>query len=144
MHKVILFLGLILLSASALAGDTRSEIEARNQAFADAFNRGDLAGVTAIYGDGFSVVPNGGEEVTDRAGLEEVLGSFMATASELRFETLAVDPWSEYVYELGKAHFLAAEENGEKTPAAVSYLVIWKKGEDGAWYIQVDAWWEAD
>ena len=143
MKRLILSSALLLFAASAYAGDAGTAITARVQQFADAANRDDTAALLAMYGEGFSAVPNGGAEITDRAELEQLLGSWLTTSSDVRLETLALDEWGEYVYELGRVYYLQATEAGESVPTEESYLIIWKQAGDGNWYIQVDAWWDS-
>ncbi len=132
----------ILFATQAICGDVRSELMARNTEWTDAFNRGDIDSVVAIYADDFSVIPNGGEPITDRAQLKTLLEGFAAVSTNLKFETVSVDEMGDFIYEFGRTSYQWTDENGTVSPAGETYLVIWKKGEDGVWYYLVDAWWD--
>jgi len=141
MNKFLISLTLILLPATAFCDALRDEIVARDAEFAAAINSGDIDTVVGLYADGFSVIPNGGEPVTDPAALSALLNEWAAASSNLQFETVSVDDMGEYAYEFGKSHYTVADENGEPVPATDTYVVIWSKAEDGNWYLLVDAFW---
>lgn len=143
MKKIISSLLIAMLWGSALASDVRQQVEARNQAWADAFNRGDIKAVVAIYDEGFLAIPSGAEPMSDRAQLEALLTGFQAVAKDVRFETRSVRATGKYAYELGKIFYTLAAGDGGETTVAQEYLVIWKQGNDGVWYYHVDAWWPA-
>jgi ketosteroid isomerase-like protein len=142
MKRILIALSFILFAGQAICGDVRSELSMRNSEWTDAFNRGDIDSVVAIYADDFSVVPNGGDPISDRAQLKELMEGFAAVSSNLKFETVSVDEMGEFAYEFGRTSYELTDENGTVSPAGETYLVIWEKGEDGVWYYLVDAWWD--
>jgi len=141
MNKILIALTLILFPVTAFCDVLRDEIVARDAEFAAAINSGDIDTVVGLYAEGFSVIPNGGEPVTDPETLSAMLADLAAASSDLEFETISVDDMGEYAYEFGKSHYTVTSDNGEQTPAGETYVVIWRKGEDGNWYLLVDAFW---
>ena len=133
---------MVLFATQANCGDVRNELMARNAEWIDAFNHGDIDSVLDIYADDFSVIPNGAEPIKNWDKLKEFLEGFAAVATDLKLETISVDEMGEFAYEFGRSSYQLTDESGTVSPAGETYLVIWKKGDDGKWYYLVDAWWD--
>ena len=124
------------LIAPALA--QKAEIEAVNAKWVDLFNRGDFAGMAALYTDDASAFPPGSGIVKGRAAIEAMWKGMAEQVSDPKVTILDVKP-------LGPS---AAREIGTfslkikgPTPKEVSgkYVVVWEKvGSD--WKLAVDIW----
>jgi ketosteroid isomerase-like protein len=144
MRSALFAMFLVFVVPSAFAEDVRAAIDARNQEWTDAFNRGDIKAVSAIYGEGFTAIPSGQDPITDRAAFEKVLESLKPLLKDLRFETVSLKVQKNFAYEIGKSHYSLVAEDGSTKPGYDNYLVIWKKGADGVWYYHVDSWWGSE
>lgn len=142
MFRIILLLAAILSCQDVFSNDdVQAAIEARNKEWTDAFNRGDIQAVSAIYDEDFVAIPPASEPVTDRKEFESIIASYLSVAKNMKFTTLSLKVVGTYAYELGKSSYSLKSDEGEWSDAGDEYLVIWKKGEDGVWDYHIDAWW---
>lgn len=80
----------------------RKAVEAQNAKFAAAYNRGDAAGVAAIYAPDAAVLPPNHEMVQGRPAIEEVFSDMQMGASNLVLTTVDVQGSDDTAYEIGK------------------------------------------
>ena len=43
-------------------------------------------------------------------------------------------------YEVGMVTLSAQSSNGERVPVSGKYVVVWQRGDDGAWRLHRDIW----
>jgi uncharacterized protein (TIGR03067 family) len=142
MGKVAAFLlGIVLVTSALHAGDVRSKIDARNAEFTSAWNRGDVDAVVAIYDDGFIVMGDSSEPVTNRDALRKDIAGGIAALSKMKFETVSLQVHGDFAYEVGLATYIVNQEDGTKSPGKDRYLVVWKKDDKGTWNYHVDIYW---
>jgi len=115
--------------------DVRAAIEAADQTFVDNFNRGDAAGVAALYTeDGTFMPPNGGF-VSGREAIQATFQSLMDMGIKaLELETLEVEALGDTAYEVGTYALLSA---GGDVLDRGKFLVIWKQ-VGGQWQLHRD------
>src|SRR6266851_1491431 len=116
----------------------KAEIEAVNAKWIDFFNKGDFAGVAALYTDDATAFPPGSSMVKGRVAIEAMWQSMAGQVTDPKLITLDVKP-------LGPS---AAREFGTfslktkgPTPQEVTgkYVVVWEKvGTD--WKLAADIW----
>jgi ketosteroid isomerase-like protein len=124
--------------AEATSDSVRQALDAKNRAFEQAVNAGDLArAAREVYTKNARVLPPGAPMVEGR---EEVAEFWTAAAAQLgikqvRLETVELDAHAGHAHEIGRAHLTLA--SGET--AIGKYVVLWKQ-EDGDWRWDVDIW----
>jgi uncharacterized protein (TIGR02246 family) len=137
MLRITFVCALTLLTFAAEAQD-KSEIEKLNARFAELFNKGDAAGVAALYTEDAVVLPPGAGILKGKNDIEAFWKKAAETLGEAKLTTVDVKP-------LGPA---AARETGHfslKTKSTPSqeivgkYVVVWEKvGTD--WKLSADIW----
>jgi uncharacterized protein (TIGR02246 family) len=137
MRRIALVIALLAgLIAPAVA--QKAEIEAMNAKWIELFNKGDFAGVAALYTDDGTALPPGSGMVKGRAAIGAMWKGMAEQVSDPKLTTLDVKP-------LGPS---AAREIGTfslktkgPTPQEVTgkYVVVWEKvGTD--WKLAADIW----
>ncbi len=128
-----------LLAALSLAGvaraDDKSDIQALNDQFSAAANRGDGAAMAALYAPDAIMLPPD-NSVVSGAAIGPYLAGFEKSVANLKLITTEVVRLSpDYIREVGNASF---DTRGDK-PANVkaTYVVVWKQ-VGGAWKLWTD------
>lgn len=127
-----------LFVGSALAGDAKSLIEARNAVFLKAFNAGDGAGVAAMYTEGGMVLPPDSAAISGRKALADFwqaqFDGGLARANLKVVEARRLGP--DAILEIG--HYEMFDPDGNAI-ATGKYMVQWSKA-GGAWLLDRDMW----
>jgi uncharacterized protein (TIGR02246 family) len=125
----------------ASAESPRDEIEAALVSFAAAFNKGDHASVAAHYAEDAAVLPPDAARVDGRANIQDFWkGAMEGGVSDLKLKAVEVEGSGDLAYEVGEVTFAAPDKTGARTIATEKYVVVWKKGKDGAWRLYRDIW----
>jgi uncharacterized protein (TIGR02246 family) len=123
------------------ASGARAGIDRVNQQFMDAFNRGDLAAVAAVYTETATVLPPGGARVQGRDGIRQFWQG--VRDSGLRGVALQTDDLAvagEMAREIGTATLTFRPEGAaDETTTIVKYVVVWER-QGGAWRWETDIW----
>jgi uncharacterized protein (TIGR02246 family) len=137
MPRITFVFALMLLTFAAEAQD-KGEIEKLNSRFAELFNKGDAAGVAALYTDDAVVLPPGAGILKGKSDIEAFWKKAAESLGEAKLTTVDVKP-------LGPS---AARETGyfslktKTTPSQEvvgKYVVVWEKvGTD--WKLSADIW----
>lgn len=140
--------GLLLLSAGcassggqAPAAALKAQIDANNAAWAAAANKGDAAGVAAMYTEGAAMLPPGMPMQKGRAAIQKTVET-LGGAGVRNFALTALDVSQvgpDTAREIGK---FAADVPGPKKKLVGiegKYVVIWKQVA-GKWLLDVDIW----
>ncbi|QUD89116.1 YybH family protein [Phenylobacterium montanum] len=131
-----IMLGLLAaLLAGAARADDKADIQALNDQFSAAANRGDGAGMAALYAPDALMLPPDNSLVSGPA-IGPYLASFEKSVSNLKLITTDVVRLSpDYIREVGTASF---DTRGDK-PVTVkaTYVVVWKR-VGGAWKLWTD------
>lgn len=132
---------LALAAAGHAAADARVDIEAALASFAEAFNGGDGAGVAALYTEDAALLPPGEARVDGREAIQAFWqGAIDAGLSAITLEAVEVEEAGDLAFEVGKFTLQAPGEGDQKTTVFGKYIVVWKKGDDGAWRLYRDIW----
>lgn len=112
-------------------------IAASNQAFMEAFAKGDAAGVAANYTVDAWAFPPGGPIVQGREAIQGMWqGVLDSGIGRIDLETLTVDVQGDVAIEVGQGVIRLA--NGEPADH-VKYVVVWQR-ENGDWKLHRDIW----
>ena len=125
------------MSTPPIAADPRSEIEATNRRFMEAFGRGDAAGVAQLYTPSAQLLPAASDFVVGTSAIERFWqGAMDMGLKEAVLETLELETHGDTAHEVGRYTLKAT---GGQVADAGKYVVIWKH-EDGAWKVHRDIW----
>ena len=117
--------------------DTHAAIIAADDAFMDAYARGDAAAVAAMYTEGGQLLPPHGYVVTGQASISEFWhGAMHMGIASAGLETVEIDDRGDTVIEIGRYTFVASD--GETLDRG-KFLVVWKS-VDGSWKLHRDIW----
>ena len=135
MRAIMLGLLASLSLAGAATADDKADIQALNDRFSAAANRGDGAAMAALYAPDAMMLPPD-NTVVSGAAIGPYLVSFEKSVANLKLVTTDVVRLSPgYIREVGTASF---DTLGDK-PANVkaTYVVVWKR-VGGAWKLWTD------
>ena len=135
----VLFL-LAFVSCAQPPVDIRAEVEAFNEKWAAALNRGDAAGVAALNTEDAHSLPPNSEAVSGREAIQSLVqGLFDAGLKDVVLEIVEVAVSGNLAYEIGKYTATVESEEGEAITETGKFVVILKY-VDGSWKIHVDIW----
>jgi len=122
-------------SAASAASTDMTAIQALDDQFAAAANRGDGAAVAALYAPDATILPPD-NSVVSGAGIKTLLAGMAAQITDLKLTATDVKRISpDYIREIGAVTFTT---KGDKpTTVHASYVVVWRK-VDGAWKLWTD------
>ncbi len=116
--------------------DIRHTIESADKVFCAAFNRGDAAGVAALYADGAQLLPAGSEPVERPAIQAFWQGAMNAGLASAELKPLEVEQCGQFVYEVGQ--YVLSLADGKLADRG-KYVVIWKRDGE-TWKLYRDIW----
>ena len=123
------------LVATPVLAQSKAEIQQLNDQWSAAFNKGDAAGVAAMYAQDAYMLPAGAPMVKGRAAIEGFVKQITQDLGDFKLTTLDVKPLGPAAaLEIGTATFKHTGQNG-----AVKYAVVWQK-EGGSWKLLQDIW----
>jgi uncharacterized protein (TIGR02246 family) len=117
----------------------RAQIEQSNARFSEAFNRGDVSALAAMYDTGAVVLAPNAPVMRGRQNIEALWGG----ARQQGFRTLnlvvnSVEPIGNHAIELGSYTLVIQPAGqGEMTDRG-KYMVVWKRQADGSWMLYRD------
>ena len=110
-------------------------------ALARAFNAGDGNGMGALYTEDAVLLPPGQERIEGRARIAAFWqGAIGAGFKDLVLTPVEITGSGDAAYEMGTVTLSAPAEGGGRQPVAGKYVVVWRKGADGAWRLHRDIW----
>ena len=145
MKAVRSFAALALMSAAftlpAAAASVKDDIVAANAGFAADFNSGNADGVAARYTEDGAVLPPDAPRTDGRSAIAAFWkGAIDAGLNNITLTTVEVEASGDVAYEVGGFSLDAPDKSGAVTTLKGKYLVVWKKGSDGAWRLYRDIW----
>lgn len=126
----------------APGGDqNRARVERLGKSFTDAFNRGDIPGVGALYAPDAMAFPPESDVVKGRPAIEAMWKGVrdMGIAS-MDFNVVDVQSSGTLMVETGRANLHVAGAGSAQATVTVKYVVVWRKQKDGKWKISHDIW----
>ena len=128
---------LFCICAAPLWAQDKSTIEKLNDAFAQAFNKGDTASVAKMYTEDAYLLPPQSELVRGRNAIQQFWQAVSEQAGDLKLTTVDVEPLgSDAAREIGS---FSLKPQGQQQEIVGKYLVIWQK-VGGDWKLATDIW----
>lgn len=129
----------LLLTGTAVA--QTAEIEAAQASWEQAFATKDGAAAAAVFTEDARLLPPDGPMVEGR----EAITKFWQDGHDAGYHSLdlgviAAEVIGDTMIETGTWSIKGPGENGAEATYTGRALVIWKKGEDGAWRMSHDMW----
>ncbi|WP_421905628.1 YybH family protein [Mameliella sp.] len=120
----------------------QATIDARADALEAAIDAGDGTAAAALYTEDALLLPNDMDRVETRAGAEALwTGLIDAGVTNLRLTSVAVEELTDDIaMEDGVWTAKAPDGNGGMIDIGGKYVVVWKKSDDGEWYLHWDIW----
>lgn len=119
----------------------RKAIAAENAKWLEAFNRGDAAGVAALYTDDATVLPPNSEMIQGRQAIQSYWSDGIQMGlKDASFTTVNVGGGGDMAYEIGKYTIKIQAASQEAMTDSGKYVVVWKRQADGTWKLQADIW----
>jgi uncharacterized protein (TIGR02246 family) len=113
----------------------RIEIAAANDAFMDAFKRGDAAGIAALYTEQGWLLPPNADFMKDKEAIQAFWqGAMDMGIQEAKMTIIEVESYGDTAIEVST--YTLHGEGGQELDAG-KYIVIWKR-EGGAWKLHRD------
>lgn len=108
-----------------------------NRKFGTAIERKSYTDIAALHTDDALVLPPDGPIVKGRKAIENFWRDAAATLGleSATLKTLDLEVAGDTAYEVGEAQLRT-----RTGPATVKYIVVWRKGDDGAWRLHRDIW----
>ena len=129
------------LWASDAMSEIKTQIAARNAAYKAALLEGDAEALAEFYtDDATTLFPNAPVVKGRQAILEDKRDAFSqvrVVSADVKMTELSAS--GELVYEIGTFAYTFAGRGGSTRFVNGHYLLIWRRGADGVWRIQVDA-----
>ena len=142
LSAIALALPLTALGATGAAADPEVEaaIEEQVAAFERAYNEGDTAALAELYTDDAAVFPPGSARVDGRDAIRGVWdGAIAGDLRDLDLTAVEVHAAGDMATEVGT--FTATVPAGEnRADVRGNYIVLWQRGDDGAWRLHRDIW----
>jgi uncharacterized protein (TIGR02246 family) len=115
----------------------REAIEAADENFMAAFNRGDAGGLADLYTQNGQLLPTGSDFVTGKTAIQAFWqGAMDMGIKTARLETIEAEEYAGTAIEIGK--YTLSGETGNIMDRG-KYVVIWKQ-EGGQWKLHRDIW----
>lgn len=131
---IAIALGVIALGATG-AEDIGAQIAAANRVFMATFEKGDAAGVAALYTADAKVFAAGMDVVSGTAAIEAYWkGGMQSGIKRVTLTTIEAEQHGDTAIEVGQADLLDADG---KRIDQIKYIVIWKRA-DGQWKLHLD------
>jgi uncharacterized protein (TIGR02246 family) len=140
MKTVFFAIPLLVLAASAQARDIKADIDAANEKFAAAFNKGDAAGVAQFYTEQATALPPGAPMAKGRAAIQALWqGAIEAGDKNMSLQALRVDQFGNAAREIGQFSLDAPNPQKQMTHVEGKYVVLWRR-VGGSWKLDTDIW----
>ena len=119
----------------------KQAIEGRAAQLAEAANSGDSEKVSQFYTETALLMPPGVPQVEGRAAIRDAWqGMFDAGVKDFKFTCHEASEAGDTAIEVSSLSASAPTEEGSRTTLVGKYIIIWKKGDNGDWYVHRDIW----
>jgi len=120
-----------------VSSEIREGIAAANANFMNTFNRGDGAGMGALYSENGQLLPPNSDIVSGQAAISGFWqGAMDMGIKTAKLDTVELDGEAGVVFEVGK--YTLGGEGGSRIDSG-KFIVVWKK-EGGKWKLHRDIW----
>jgi len=118
-------------------------LRADNEAFLEAFNAGDLAGMAANTADDIVQMPEDGPDIVGKAAIAAADSAFIASAKLVQTGNLdEIAVWGDVAMTRGTWEITATPNDGNGAPTVTrgKWLVLHKRAADGSWQAWRHIW----
>ncbi len=117
-------------------------IEARSSQLAEASNAGDAERVSQFCTEDSLLMPPSSPQVQGRAAIKDYWQSSIIDfgVSDLILRCHEATEVEDMTIVVGSLSCSVPAEGGSRTTIVEKYLAIWKKSDDGDWYLHRDSW----
>jgi uncharacterized protein (TIGR02246 family) len=138
MRLIACIAGILLSLVTLATAQDKSDAQAINEQWMAAFNKGDAAGVTALYTDDATLLPPGASMITGRAEIQKYWAAAAQAVGDMKLTSVKVTPLgADAASDIGT--WSLKTKSDKPQDALGKYLVILRKvGSD--WKIAVDTW----
>ena len=138
---LILLAGLLAFAPPARAEDVAGTIDAANAKMEKDYAAGDAKAIAEAYAEDGVMLPPDATVVKGRDAVAKLWKSWLdAGQKNLKLKSTSVESDGNLAYEIGDFSLDVPGEDGSMSAATGNYVVVWKKGADGAWRLKVDTW----
>jgi uncharacterized protein (TIGR02246 family) len=140
----------MLLSLGMFSGATAQQMDAaamrkvvaeESAKWMAAYNKGDAAGVAALYADDATVLPPNSEMVQGKQAIQDLWSSMMQTGlKEVKLTTVKVGGSGDTIYEIGQYTAKIQPQGGAGMTDPGKYIVVLKRQPEGTWKLAADIW----
>ena len=117
--------------------EIRDTIKAEDEKFMAAFDRGDAAGVAALYTENGQLLPANSDYITGRQAIQNFWQGVMDMGvTKAKLEPIEVEGHGDTAYESGKYTLMG---EGDQVLDTGKYMVIWRQEEE-QWRLHRDIW----
>lgn len=117
---------------------SRSDIEAGERQWLEAFNGGDAAGVAAMYAEDGRLLPPNMEIQQGWAAIEAFVKEFVQMGAKLSFDLLTVHEAPDLGAAVGRYEMVIPVPGGEPQKDSGKFIEVWGRQSDGSWRILDD------
>jgi uncharacterized protein (TIGR02246 family) len=136
MTRILLLAAALVLYASSGMAQTKATIDKLNEAWCAAFNKGDAAGVAALYADDATVLPPGGPMVKGHTAIQDLWAKSAKDLGDIKLTTVELHSMAEVAaYEIGTV--TAKTKATPPQDVVGKYVVVWKRSGT-SWKIAAD------
>ena len=129
-----------VFAAAPKPDPARAAIERIGRAFTEAYGRGDLAAVAAMYAEDAIAFPPESDMVKGRAAIQELWKHALDTGvKSIEFEVVDVVSSGNLASETGIASLHVLAVGSQESIVKVKYIVVYKK-VGGTWKLYRDIW----
>jgi ketosteroid isomerase-like protein len=138
----ILLAGCVRASATRSSGheDRLARLATVSREFSARYERGDAAGMAAIYTDDGVIFPPGRGAIAGRQAIEaywrlspgERIASHVVTSDSVVLEGATAYDWGTFR--------VSGERNGQPFSGGGKYVIVWREVSAGDWRMQLDMW----
>ncbi len=119
----------------------QQEIKQNSARFGEAYSRGDVAAVAALYSEDAVLLPPNSQMLRGREAIQQFwAGARQMGVREAALETVQVEESGDMAWEIGAYTLKIQPEGGQATTDRGKYTVVWKRQTDGSWKMAVDIW----
>ena len=139
---IILVTGVLLVATSARGDDVRAAIDAANAKMVADYAAGDTKALAQAYTEDALMLPPDATRVVGHSAIEALWKSWIdAGMKNLTLKSTDVESSGDLAYEVSEFTLqVPPVKGGDPSTATGNYLVVWKRGADGAWRLKVHTW----
>jgi uncharacterized protein (TIGR02246 family) len=112
-----------------------------HQAWGDAFNRGDIEALLALYAPDAIVVAQPGQQVSGKEAIRAALEGFLSTKGTMTMETRSVVVAHDIALTHGKWALRGTGADGQPLEMGSDSTEVWRRQPDGTWLTIIDNPW---